>query len=150
MRGRRIVSNYYVRSPYKRVVKTMRYKMPKYTARSILKSGLSNATLTEVNRIVQHECELLCKKIPTPSYLRVSDIKDLSTFKWEVLMAEISSIAPTLTSILSAAAQRSQSEIVHICMVVAVLLKFRCKHMCKVQLIVSTLLYAGHAAKKVN
>ena len=65
-------------------------------------------------------------------------------------MAEINSTAPTLTSVLCAAAQRSQSEIVPICMVVAVLLKSRCRHMCKVQLIASALLYAGHVAKKVN
>ena len=49
MRGRKIIRKYSLYSPYKQVVKTMRYKQPNYTARNILKSpSISDATLGEI------------------------------------------------------------------------------------------------------
>ena len=132
----------------------MRYNRPKYTARRFLKSHLlSNAAVNGIKGIIKHECELLCKKTPSPSYLRVSAIKDLSTFKWESLFEELQSTAPVIMSILSAAAQESteaKPNTVAVCVVASLLLKHRCLHMCKVQMIVSSLLYAGHASKKVS
>lgn len=51
MCGQRRVRKYLVHSPYKGVVKTMRYNRPNYTARRILKSSiLSNATVSEIKR----------------------------------------------------------------------------------------------------
>lgn len=151
MRGRQIVKKYLVRSPYKEVVKTIRYGRPKYT---VLKSPLlSDATVSEIKRVINHECELLCKKVPSPSYLRVSSIKTLSTFKWECLIEELRSSAPVLMSIISAGTQESteaKPNVVAQCVMASLLLKHRCKHMCKVQMMVSILLYAGHAAKRVS
>lgn len=154
MRGKKILRKYSIHSPYKGVVKTMRYGRPKYTARHILKSpSLSDATVIEIKCIIGHECELLCKKTQS-SYLRVLDIKDLCEFKWKSLIEQLQSTAPVLTSVISAAATRSSTEnkssMVAICVVAALLLKHRCKHMCKIQMIVSALLYAGHAAKRVS
>ena len=153
MRGRKIVRKYLVHSPYKDVVKTLRYKRPKYTASCILKSPLlSDATVNEICCAVKHECALLCKKTPSPSYLRVPAIKDLSTFQWESLIEELQSTAPVLMSVLSAAAQESteaKPNVIAVCVAASLLLKHRCKHMCKVQMMASTLLYAGHAAKRV-
>lgn len=132
----------------------MRYGRPNYTARRILKSPLlSDATIAEIKRTIWHECDLLCKKTQS-SHLRVLNIKDLYEFKWEALIEQLQRIAPVLTSVLSAAATRSSTEkksnMVAICVVAALLLKNQCKHMCKVQMIVSSLLYAGHAAIKVS
>ena len=155
MRGRKIVRKYSLHSPYKQVVKTMRYNRPNYTARSVLKSpSLNSATVDEIKHIVKHECEQLCKKTPTPSYLRVAAVKDLSVFKWEPLVKELENTAPILTSVLYAAAEKSTqatnpSEIA-VCMAASLLLKHRCQHMCKIHLMVSSLLYAGHAAKRVS
>ena len=154
VRGRKIIRKYSLHSPYKQVVKTMRYKRPNYTARNILKSpSLSNATMDEIKRIVKHECEQLCKTTPTPSCLRVAAVKDLTSFKWEPLVKELQNTAPVLTSVLYAAAgestQAKPSESA-VCMAASLLLKHRCQHMCKVQLMVSSLLYAGHAAKRVS
>ena len=154
MRGRKILRKYSLRSPYKQVVKTMRYNRPNYTARNILKSpSLSDATMDEIKCIVKHECEQLCKKTPTPSCLRVAAVKDLSEFRWEPLVKELQNTAPVLTSVLYAAAEESTqakpSEIA-VCMAASLLLRHRCQHMCKLHLMVSSLLYAGHTAKRVS
>lgn len=154
MRGRKIVKKYLLHSPYKQVVKTMRYNRPNYTARNILKSpSLSDATVDEIKDIVKHECEQLCKKTPSPSCLRVAAVKDLSLFKWEHLFEELRNTAPLLTSVLSAAAMeatQAKPSVTATCMAASLLLRHRCKHMCKIHLMVSSLLYAGHAAKRVS
>ena len=155
VRGKQILRKYLIHSPYQGVVKTMCYGRPKYTARRILKSPLlSDATIAEIKRTIEHGCINLCKKTE-PSYLRVLDIKDLCEFKWEAFLEQLQSTAPVLTSIISAATRssaeiKSKSNMVAICVVAALLLKYQCKHMCKVQMIVSALLYAGHAAKRVS
>ena len=109
----------------------MRYNRPKYMARCILKSPLlSNATVCENKRIIERECECLCKKL-SPSYLRVADIKNLCEFKWDVLIKHLQDIAPVLTTILSAATGQSKEtkpNVVAICVVASLLLKQRCKH----------------------
>ena len=154
IRGRKIVRKYLVRSPYKQVIKTMRYNKPKYTARRILKSPkLNDATVDAIKQTVKHECELLCKKTPVPSCLRLSSIKDLSSFQWEALIKELQSTAPVLTSVLSAAAQvsmQTKPNMMAVCVAASLLLKQRCIHLCKIHMIVSSLLYAGHAAKKAS
>ena len=154
MRGCKIIRKYLLHSPYKQVVKTMRYKLPSYTARNILKSpSISDATVGEIKHIVNHECQQLCKTTPTPSCLRVTAVKDLSVFKWEHLVEELQNTAPVLTSLLYAAAgestQAKPSEIA-VCVAASLLLRHRCQHICKLHLMVSSLLYAGHTAKRVS
>ena len=109
--------------------------------------------MDEIKHTVEHECEQLCKKTPTPSYLHVAAVNDFSVFKWEPLVKELENTAPMLISVLYAAAEKSTqvtnpSEIA-VCMA-ASFLKHRCQHMCRIHLMVSSLLYAGHAAKRVS
>ena len=154
VRGRRLMRHYQVHSPYKRVVKTMRYNKASYTARKILKSApLSNATITEIARTVKFECVKLCKTVPSPSNFCVKTTSDLLEFDWEPLLQELEKSAPVLTSILKAAAEGSTHGQLHpagLVMAASILLKSRCQRMCKVQMVVSSLLYAGHASKKVT
>lgn len=123
--------------------------------------------MKHVTTVVDRECQQLCKKKPA-SVLRVKSIDQLKSFSWDAVITELKKRAPTLLSILIAAAQstrhprrqseprRKKSNPVHrpwrqsvVCMAAAVLLKERNQQMCKPQSIVSTLLYAGHASKKV-
>lgn len=70
-----------------------------------------------------------------------------------MLLRELKKRAPTLLSILQAAAQPTRKcdpSITVICMAAAVLLKQRNQQMCLLQSIVAVVLYAGHAAKKVG
>lgn len=62
-------------------------------------------------------------------------------------MKELQRTAPVFTTMLEAAAASSHAKPDSglICMVGAILMKSRCKHMCKMQMVISSLLYAGHA-----
>ena len=64
------------------------------------------------------------------------------------MIEELHRTAPVLIAILGVAGGSNSKQI--ICMVAAILLKSRCKHMCKVQMVISSLLYAGHTSKRVN
>ena len=69
------------------------------------------------------------------------------------MIEELQHKAPVLVAILEAASKTSvknKQNKALICMAGAILLKSRCKHMCKLQLVISSLLYAGHASKRVN
>ena len=58
------------------------------------------------------------------------------------MFQELKKTAPILTRIIEAAAETSahvKPDHAIICMVAAILLKSRCKHMCKVQMIISSL-----------
>ena len=154
MRDRKIVKKYLVHSPYKRIVNTMRYKRESYTARKILKSPtFCDATIQELMRTIRNECATLCKKTPSPSYLRVGTINDLFQFDWEPLLQELQEKAPLLMSVLKAASERSNrkpADVAVVGMAAAILLKSRCMHMCKMQMMTSSLLYSGHASKRVS
>ena len=154
MRGRTIVRKYKISTPFRRTVKSARYRKPRYTARTFLRTPtLRDATLLEVRSVVKHECEGLCKLKPSPSYLCTAPVQSLREFKWEEVMHELHEKAPVLTSILESVVQVSKSDDSHVAMigmVAAVLLKARSKRMCKVQTLMASLLYAGHAAKGVS
>ena len=144
MKGR-FVRKYRIHTPYKGVVKSLRYN----TARTILRSSaLHKPTITEISRAVKEECEKLCKTKPFPSKFRVKRTRDLVDMDWVSMQLEINRVAPVLTSVLTAAG--SNPDPAFLCMICGILLKSRCKHMCKVQMLVSTILYAGHASKKVR
>ena len=152
MRGRKIVRKYLIHSPYKPLVKTTRYKQPAYTARTLFKSpSLREATLKEVTNAIRKECQMLCRRLPSPSLLRSSSIESLLEFSPRDVQKELSAKAPVLLAVLKAAASSCRSEPTQavVAMAAAVLLKSRSKNMCKLQAVVSSLLYAGHSSKKV-
>ena len=106
-------------------------------------------------QIIRVECGSLCLLKPVPSVLRVSSLKRITDFKWEDLITELRTRAPTLLAVLQAAAQPMRSKKLSppasiVGMAAGILLKSRNKHMCALQSVVSTLLYAGHASKKVS
>ena len=114
----------------------MRYMRESYTAQKILKSPtFCDATIQELMHTIRNECATLCKKTPSPSYFRVSTINDLFQFDWEPLLQELREKAPLLTSVLKAAAERSNrkpADVPVVGMAAAILLKSRCMHMCKI------------------
>ena len=154
----RVVRRYNVKSPYKRIVKSLRYPRPVYTARKCIEvPALKKATLNEVLKVIKLESTALAKCQPKPSMLRVRSLKQLTTFKWSDLMTHLKQRAPTLLSIIEAAAKspyRPSQLKKHtplssaVGMAACILLKQRCKHLCLLQVIISILLYAGHASKK--
>ena len=153
MKGKRVVRRYNVSTPFRNVVKSTRYRKPRYTARKVLNiPQLRDATLSEVKAVVNLECESLCREKPSPSYLRSASVQSLNVFEWKEVIRELFERAPVLTSNLEAAAQPLShlSPVPMIGMAAAVLLKARSKNMCKVQLLIASLLYAGHAAKRVS
>ena len=154
MRGRKIVRKYLVHSPYKPIVKTTRFKQPSYTAWTLLITpALRGATLKEVIKsTVKHECEIMCKVVPSSSVLRSSSVCGLKELQWKSVLDELNARAPVLLSILTAAATSGSTRIpppTVIGMATAVLLKARSKNMCKIQAMIGALLYTGHASKQV-
>ena len=154
MKGRSIVRKYNVSTPFRNVVKSTRYRKPRYTARKLLNAPqLREAALAEVRAVVNLECEQLCKEKPAPSYFRNASVQSLKEFEWKEIMRELHERAPVLATVLEAAAQPPSRDLCRtpmIGMAAAVLLKARSKNMCKVQMMIASLLYAGHAAKRVS
>jgi len=59
-------------STCKKLVKSIRYRRYPYVAQTLLRRPqLKNATLAELERIIQAECSNLCKLKPTPSELQL-------------------------------------------------------------------------------
>ena len=150
MRGKQILRKYLIHSPFKKLVKTARYKKVKYTARTLFKSeGMHGATMGEVLRTIRTECELFCKRSPSPSQFRTSSVSSLAHSKWDEVEQELNTKAPTLLSVLQAAAC-SEATTPAIVMAAAILLKTRSLCMYRLQSIVASLLYSGHASKRVS
>jgi hypothetical protein len=114
------------------------------------------ATLREVLSRVKCECEALCKIVPSPSALHSASVAELKEMQWELIVDDLKARAPVLLSILTEAASSGSGSLTRtpspaiISMAAAVLLKGRFKNMCKLQAMVGTLLYAGHASKRVS
>lgn len=169
------MKSYTVRAtPFKRIGKTLRYKQPAYTARACLTlPAVQSEALRQTIAAVKRECMQLCQLKPRSSVLRVKSADELKSFSWKGVIQELRLTAPTFLAILQAAAQsfrpraprapkvvqkkkgrpskhlqRARDSVVG--MAAAVLLKERNQQMCKPQAIVSTILYAAHAAKKVS
>lgn len=65
----------------------MRYKRESYTARKFLKLSIfCDTPIPELMSTIRNECATLCKKTPSPSYLRVCAINDLFQLDWEPLL----------------------------------------------------------------
>ncbi len=81
MRGRQIVRKYLTSSPFKPLVKTTRYKQPRYAAQTSLKTpSIRDA---EVAGAIKIECEVLCKKV------RSSSVDSLALFKFSDIIEEL-------------------------------------------------------------
>ena len=123
-------------------------------ARTLLKSPpLRQATLKEVVNTVKRECISVCRQLPNPSILRTGGTTSFKDFNWSILLKELASKAPTLLAVLKAASgcsDASQKALIPVEVAASVLLFKRSKNHCRVQTFVGGVLYAGHAAKKVN
>ena len=111
--------------------------------------------LSTILQTIRTECSMLCMTKPTPSVLRVTSLKKFSSFKWEDVDIELQQKAPTLFAILKAAAQPTRSRQATpltsmIAIAAGILLKSCNKHMCLLQSIVATVLFASHASTKVT
>jgi hypothetical protein len=160
IRNGKTIKSYNVKfSPFKRIGKTLRYKKVSYTARACLSlpAGKSEA-LRQIVTAVKMECRRLCQLKPRPSVLRVKSVDELKSFSWRQVILELRLKAPTFLTILQAVGechqprrkrrQKARNSVVG--MAAAILLKERNQHMCKPQTVLSTVLYAGRASKKVH
>ena len=155
MKGRKLVHSFRIGTPFKHMVKTTRFRKPQYTARTLLKAPqLKDATIGEITLVVQNECKTLCSHSPSRSFFHTMPIEGLKDFgDWSIAMQDLKSRAPVLTAVLEATAKSSMNVLPPapmICMAVAILLKARSQRMCRLQILISCLLYAGHASKRVS
>ena len=142
-----------------------------YTARTCLAlPAVKSEALKQVVAAVKSECRRLCQLKPKPSVLRMKSSDELKSFTWKAVTLELKQRAPILLAVLQAAAESYRQRVPRqtlsrrrkkgsklmkmaresvIGMAAAVLLKERNKNMCKLQAVISTLLYAGHASKEV-
>ena len=131
-------------------------------ARTLLRSPpLRQAMLKEVINTVKHECVSVCCQLPNPSILRTGGTTSYKDFNWSILLKELGSKAPTLLAVLnfntassvgaaSGCSDASQKALIPVEVAASILLFKRSKNHCRVQTFVGGVLYAGHAAKKVN
>ena len=99
---------------------------------SIIRSEIKKMCSQEVNSILQ------------------GPVKDIASFKWESVLAELNANAPTLLSVLSAAVGKlSETSSTTIGVCCGIILKSRFNKMSLVQKIVAVILQAGHSSKQV-
>ena len=95
----------------------------------------------------------MCRQLPNPSILCTGGTTSYKDFNWSILLKELTSKAPTLPAVLKAASgcsDASQKALIPVEVAASILLFKRSKNHCRVQTFVGGVLYAGHAAKKVN
>lgn len=157
-----------VHTPYKKVVKSLRYKNPSYIAQSILRIlVLKQSTLAEVMKVcTPHNDHSLCINwfcIGCESRMCITVQKEASSIfalydhhkapPWIQMAPFMCWVkAPTLYKILEAASQRSRSStssLIGVLMAAGILLKHRNQQIGLLQTITSIILYTGHASKKV-
>ena len=85
----------------------------------------------------------------------MSAAAQLLTFRWDSLLNELSSRAPTLLAVLNAAEKprpmiRMCGSSIEATMAAAILLKKRNRQIGFLQTVVASILHHGHAAKKVS
>ena len=110
-----------------------------------------NHIMNLIRKEVRKEIRLMASD-SEESFLRSQLKEDLKEFQWSRLHAELSSKAPILQSILTAATKtRVPRPNVHIVVgtCVAILLKHRNPKMSLLQKLISLVLYAGHTSKQV-
>ena len=145
-----------VASRLKRLVESTRYKKSPYTARTALRtSSIRKPVITNIRKSVARECARLCKhaKGSSNSTLKGSSSEKLKTLDTKNVAKRLKKSAPIIYSVLKSTCTRprtkSRSKRNMLTMAAALLLKSRNKQMCSMQSVISVLLYAGHASKKV-
>ena len=131
-----------------------RYNKSPYTARTMLRcSPLRRVTFKQIDSTVKKEVHQLCTIKQGTSFFRDTSPSAVASFSWKPMIAELRMHAPVLYSIVKAAIHSSKSkqppEPRAIGTTAAVLLKWRCTHMSKLQAVISTMLYVGHCSKQV-
>ena len=114
---------------------------------------LSEAMLNILKAKIQEECRTMCTNKPTKSLFKICSIDSLKKFDIEALQSELRTRAPTLFTFLSAAGSptgRRKTQLAMVTMAAAVLLKARSQKMSMLQTLVASILYAGHASKRVR
>lgn len=121
--------------------------------RELLENPVTKSyVVKKIGVLVRKELVLMCSE-KTKSVLSSQSISDLKAFNWKALLAELSSSAPILLSILQSCTHTgkprvNQDGVIGMCC--AILLKFRYQKMCIVQKILSLILYAGNSGKHVS
>lgn len=145
-------SVYRVRTPYKKIVKCIRYRDPSMLARCVLNApAVSKATKREITK---KESALLCTKV---SPLRVASAENLLRFNWSMLSREAEKCAPLITSILAAIVEptikfrrKRPGRLAAVGTGLSILLREKCHSLCLPQTLNSVVVYAGHAPKQVS
>ncbi len=141
------------------VVKNLARKRIRAFAKAVLRHPqLSQTVIQEVANRVRNECAHL-GSTKTPSILLKKSRADVASFDWKSLVSEWENRAPTLLLMLSAACDKYWSRtqptvspqcVPPLCMVGAVLMKCRNKHLSGVQTVISILLNAGRVSSQVR
>lgn len=131
-------------------MKTLRYNQPGYSTRSFLKSpALKEAALNEICKDLRRECSLLCSR----SLFTKTNIKNITSFDLKKVITLVEKKAPTFFRFMCATSRSPGSKrplnYSAVCMAIAIILKQRYTRASLFQKIVSSILYAGHAAKRV-
>ena len=105
----------------------------------------------KVRRVAQLEIATMCSN-KHHSMLRQQTARNLKTYSWDTLLTELQCIAPFLMSIMLSCTttktpRSNRKAIIGMC--IALLLKYRFAKMCLIRKVISLILYAGHAGKKV-
>ena len=101
---------------------------------------------------LQHEIAGLCSD-KVESILRDKSVRALETFKWDSVMEEMKTRAPTLLSILESCTKtrkvrKNRKAVIGI--IAAILCKHRRPTASLLQRLISIVLYSGHASKSVS
>ncbi len=83
---------------------------------------------------------------------RVSNIRKLECFDFDLLKRELLQKAPVLMAILKGVVPNSKTSVLSpsIVMATAILLNTRSNHLCILQALIGIILYSGHASKVVS
>lgn len=109
--------------------------------------------LREIARLIRREIKAACSDNFASMLKDTTDVA-LSKFSWESIWNELTTVAPVLFSILEGCLALPRKVGIAkkpvICMIFAMLAKFRNPKMSLVQAAISLILRAGHAGSQVN
>ena len=117
--------------------------------------------LRRVGKLIRKDMECACK-METSSMLRKRTVAAMKSFCWRDFVKELEATSPVFCAVLKECVERKRRKVskrgtsykvddsVVIGMCAAILLRHRNSNMNLVQRILSTLMYGGHAPKKVH
>lgn len=118
--------------------------------RLLQSTGMKQHAADSLAQIVRREVQTLCSDT-FASVFRERSQESMEHFSWDILLSELQIAAPISTRMLQACMTTKQAATATpvLVMFMAMLLKYRNSKMNMVQAMVSLILYAGHAGKKV-